>query len=291
MGIEYLAPETIEEALENLRMLGKETRLLAGGTDLIPRIRSGLITPSTLIDLRKLPLDYINVSDHLVCIGACTTQAKILESSLIARHLPLLAEAAREIAGPPVRNRGTLGGNLANASPAADFATPLLVYDAQVILKSVRAERAVPIDSFFTHPGKAVMADDEILTEVRIPLFSGSAGTKFIKLGKRKAMSIAVVSVAARLALNSDGIITDARLAFGSVAPTPIRAKSTEAFLVGAIPSQSVFAQAGEMAAAESSPISDIRGSADYRRAMVSVLSRRALTDAWNKFRKDSGYA
>ncbi len=288
--MDYFAPETLEDTLKCLNTKGSTARLIAGGTDLIPRIRSGLAAPSLLIDPRLLSLDFIIVSDHMIRVGACTTHTQILESNLIAKYLPLLAESAREIAGPPVRNRGTIGGNLANASPAADLATPLLVYDAQVVLKCLASERVVPLDVFFTAPGKTILTAEEMMTEIRIPLLPESTGTKFLKLGKRKAMSISVVSVAARITLDGQGTISLARIALGSVAPTPVRATSAESGLANSRPNHQVFTQAGEIAASESSPISDIRGSASYRRAMVAVLTRRALSDAWVRAESDMAH-
>ena len=280
--IDYLAPETLENTLEILSIRGEEARIIAGGTDLIPRIRSGLLKPSLLIDPRLLSLDYIRLDNNMIRIGACTTHTDILESGILAKHLPLLGETAREIAGPPVRNRGTIGGNLVNASPAADFAAPLLVFDAELVLKRRGSERTVPIDGFFSGPGKTIMTSDEIITEINVPLLPYGTGTKFIKLGKRKAMAISVVSVAVSITIDDNETISDARIALGSVAPTPIRTKSAEAFLLVNPPNNDIFAEAGEIAASESSPISDIRASDSYRKKMVSVLTKRALIEAWN---------
>ena len=284
--IDYLTPESLEDTLEILSIRGDEARIIAGGTDLIPQMRSGLLKPSLLIDPRLLSLDYINLDNNIIRIGACTTHTDILESGILVKYLRLLGETASEIAGPPVRNRGTIGGNLVNASPAADFAAPLLVYDAQLVLKRWGSARVVPVDGFFTQPGKTIMKSDEIITEICVPLLPHGTGTKFIKLGKRKAMAISVVSVAVSITKDNNGAISIARIALGSVAPTPIRVKSAEAFLLVNPPNDDVFAEAGEIAASESSPISDIRASDSYRKRMVSVLTKRALIDAWNRIRQ-----
>lgn len=286
---DYLTPETLEETLKTLRIRGEEAQIIAGGTDLIPRIRPGLIKPSLLIDIRLLSLNYIKLERDVIRIGACATQTDILESTLLLRHLPMLVETAREIAGPPVRNRGTIGGNLVNASPAADFASPLLVYDARVVLKRLGSERVIPLKDFFTQPGKTVTRFDEVLTEILVPLLPPNTGTKFIKLGKRQAMAISVVSVAVRLTLEKD-VISISRIALGSVAPTPIRAKNAEAFLQGKIPNVKLFTEAAEIASSDSSPISDVRASENYRKKMVSVLTRRALMDAWSRIIERTSY-
>ena len=279
---DYLTPRTLEETLKALRLRRKGAQIIAGGTDLIPRIRSGSVKPSILIDLRLLKLNHITVERNFIRIGACATHTEFLESSSLSKYLPMLVETAKEIAGPPVRNRGTIGGNLVNASPAADFASPLLVYDARVALQNWFEERVIPLEDFFVQPGKTVLKSDEMLTEIIIPSVPRDTGAKFIKLGKRKAMAIAVASVAVRLTVEK-GVISIARIALGSVAPTPIRAKNAEAFLVGKIPDEKIFAEAGQIASSESSPISDIRASENYRKKMVSVLTRRALMDAWSQ--------
>lgn len=277
---DYLAPSTLEEALETLGEQNDGTQIIAGGTDLVPRMRSRVVEPALLVDLRLLNLDGIELTADGIRIGASATHTDILESALLAEHCPALSEAAADIAGPPIRNRGTVGGNLVNASPAADLAPPLLVYDALVILAKAGSTREIPLVDFFTGPGQTELAADEILTEIRIPAVPPNTTSKFIKLGKRKAMAVAVVSVAARLTLDGAGQISGARIAMGSVAPTPMRAPQAEAALEGQSPSVELFKKAAEIAKTESAPISDIRASGDYRKKMVAVLTRRALEAA-----------
>jgi carbon-monoxide dehydrogenase medium subunit len=279
----YLAPQTLAEALETIGKQSQGVHLIAGGTDLVPQMRSRSVEPALLIDLRLLGLEGIEMNEDDIRIGARTTHTDILESDLLAEHCPALVESAADIAGPPIRNRGTVGGNLVNASPAADLAPPLLVYDAQAVLASARRERLVPLDEFFISPGETVLAKDEILTEIRLPAAVPKTSSKFIKLGKRKAMAIAVVSVAARLTLDESGSISNARIALGSVAPIPMRALKAEFDLEGQSPSIDLFAEAGRIASSESSPISDIRASGEYRKKMVAVLTRRALVAAWER--------
>lgn len=278
---DYLAPATLDEALERLRQAGDAACLAAGGTDLLPQLRRGAIQPSLVIDLRRLPLATIRQEADGVEIGACATHAAVAASPLIRQGFPALAEACRTVGGPPVRNRGTLGGNLANASPAADAAPPLLAYDAEVVLARQGAERTLPLAELFTGPGQTALAADEMLIALRLPLPPENTGAAFIKLGKRQAMAIAVASVAARLTLAADGRIREARLALGSVAPVPLRALRAETHLQGHGPTVSLIGEAAELARPEASPISDVRASAGYRSRMVEVLARRALTAAW----------
>lgn len=280
---EYLAPQTLDEALKVLKKNKKGAKIIAGGTDLVPRMRSEVLSPELLVDLRLLGLNEIKIKGDWIKIGAGTTHTEILESDILAEHLPALVEAASDIAGPPIRNRGTLGGNLVNASPAADLATPLLVYDAVAVIVNEKGERIVPLEEFFTGPGKTVLKPDEILTEIKIPVVPPRTEAKFIKLGKRKAMAIAVVSVAVRLTLDEGGSISEARIALGSVAPVPLRIKKAEEVLVGQTPGEELFTLAGKTANEETAPITDLRSSADYRKKMVAVLTRRALTAAWEK--------
>lgn len=280
---DYLAPTSLEEALETVGQQTEGVQIIAGGTDLVPRMRSRVIEPKLLVDLRLLNLDGIEKTADGIRIGASATHTDILESDLLAEHCPALCEAAADIAGPPIRNRGTVGGNLVNASPAADLAPPLLVYDAVVILAKAGSKREIPLVDFFTGPGQTVLAADELLTEIRIPAVPPNTTSKFIKLGKRKAMAVAVVSAAARLTIDEAGKISQARIALGSVAPTPIRARKAEASLEGQSPSSDLFTEAGQIARSESSPISDIRASGSYRKKMVAVLTRRALEAAWQQ--------
>ena len=278
---DYLAPTSLEEALQTLKQQTEGIKIIAGGTDLVPRMRSRVVEPSLLVDLRLLDLDGIEMTAEGIRIGASATHTDILESRLLAEHCPALVEAAADIAGPPIRNRGTAGGNLVNASPAADLVPPLLAYDARVVLANADSKREIPLVNFFTGPGLTVLSADEILTEILIPPVPQRTAGKFIKLGKRKAMAVSVVSVAARLTLDEAGLISQARIALGSVAPTPMRAKKTEAALQGQPPSPELFMEAGQISKGEASPISDIRASGDYRKKMVAVLTRRALEAAW----------
>ncbi|MFV1949706.1 MAG: xanthine dehydrogenase family protein subunit M [Anaerolineales bacterium] len=278
---DYLAPKTLDEAFSALKGNTGQMKIIAGGTDLVPRMRAGVYKPELLIDLQKLELNEIVEEDGWIRIGAYVTHTEILDSKILSEKFPALIEATSDIAGPPIRNRGTLGGNLVNASPAADLATPLIAYDAEAVISSLKGDRIVPLGEFFTAPGRTVLELDEILTAVRIPKMSTRTAAKFIKLGKRKAMAIAVVSAAVRISLAEDGTINAARIALGSVAPVPLRIEKAESVLEGEKPGEELFAQAGKTASDETKPITDLRSTADYRKKMVAVLTRRALAGAW----------
>ena len=282
---DYLAPKTLNEALQVLEEKGDGAKIIAGGTDLVPRMRAGILSPELLVDLRLLKLNEIKDEGDWIKIGAGATHTELLESELLEELFPALIEAVSDVAGPPIRNRGTLGGNLVNASPAADLATPLLVYDARAVITGQKGESEVVLGDFFTGPGKTVLKPDEILTEIKIPKLPPRSAASFIKLGKRKAMAIAVVSAAVRLTLDEEGVISEARIALGSIAPVPLRIEKAEEVLVGQTPGEELFIRAGQTASDETKPITDLRSTADYRKKMVAVLTRRALTAAWEQLK------
>jgi len=283
---DYVAPETLDAALEELEKR-EGAAIIAGGTDLLPRRRAGLIQPDLLIDLKSLGLSYIRPVENHISIGAYTTFSQMIASKLLGEHSPALVDACREIAAIPIRNRGTLGGNLVNGSPAADTAPPLLVYDAEAVLVKRGAQRVVPLEGFFSGPGQTVKERNEILIKVRIPLLPPGAASTFIKIGKRRAMAVAVASVAAVLVLDDDGMVTRVRIALGSAAPIPLRARKAEGVLEGNLLSDGLVATAAREARDEATPISDIRASADYRSKMVEVLVCRALKAIWEEQKRE----
>ncbi len=276
---DLLIPQTLDEALTLLADPGG--RPIAGGTDLIPLMQAHELCPRRVVDLSRLSAlrGIRQDSNSLVCIGALTTHAQLEASALLWERATVLAQAAHAVGGVQTRQRGTVGGNLINASPAAYVATALLALEAQTTLRSLQGTRQLPLNDFLTGPGQTARRDDELLTEVSFTLPPATSGSAFHKLGKRSAMVIAVVSVAAVL-WPQDGLICDARIALGSVAPTVVRAPQAEALLRGQLPGEGLFRKAGEMAQQEARPIDDFRASAEYRRRMVAVLTRRALEDA-----------
>lgn len=275
--MDYLISNTLEEAFSILTQYGSRAKILAGGTDLIPRLRAGQPQPDLLLDISRLRLNYVRRWADELLIGAGVTHTKILASPLISAFAPALADACRQVAAPPIRNRGTLGGNLVNASPAADTAPVLLVYDAGVVLASAGGTRCEPLAGFFTGPGKTLVQPNELLTEIRLPVPAPHTAAAFIKLGKRQAMAIAIASAAVRITLDDRGCVASARVALGSVAPTPILVPEAALAIAGQPLSTGLASVCAAAAAQAAHPIDDIRATAAYRREVVPVLVRRAV--------------
>jgi len=273
--MDYASPSSLKEALELLKKYKNKARLLSGGTDLIPKMKKRLVTAEVVIDLNRIPrLTGIELRKDGLHIGGLTRLTEIKESRVVREKIPVLVQAIGVMASPPIRNRGTMAGNLCTASPAADTAPPLLVLNASVKLQSAKGKRVVPVKEFFQGPQKTVRRPDEILTEVIIPIQKGSSA--FMKLGRRKAFTLSVVSAAA-FARVRGGKFEDVRVALGAVAPTPIRGWKVEEALEGKEANEQNIAQAAELIKGEVKPISDLRASEEYRREMSAVLTRRVL--------------
>ncbi|HEX7344949.1 MAG TPA: xanthine dehydrogenase family protein subunit M [bacterium] len=302
---DLLQPKTIAEACDLLvKQAPKGAAILAGGTDILVDIRIPIIPqhlprckgcdpktglplksldkPTCLIALSRIPeLRRIEeLPDGRISIGAMVSITDLCNSPLIRAKLTALAEGADNLGSPLVRNRGTLGGNICNARPAADAFIPAVALGANLELMSVRGTRQVPADEFAIGPGKTVRQPDEILTRIIFPALPNKTGSACIKLANRKALEIGVVNVAAVLSLNDAGQIVDVRIALGAVAPTPILAKKAADFLKGKKPTEENFRKAGKFASGECKPITDHRGSALYRIEMVPILVRRGLEHA-----------
>jgi CO/xanthine dehydrogenase FAD-binding subunit len=231
---EYLSPSNLPEALCLLQKVGKEAKIIAGGTDLVPSLKLRLDEQKYIIDINHLTdLEFVELSGNgLLRIGALTKHATLERSPQVREAANVLAEASSQIGSPQIRNMGTVGGNLANASSCSDTATPLLALEAGVKLVSVAGERVVPLDGFFMDVKRTVLQSNEMLAEVQIPTQSQASGGAFIKVGRRAGPDLAIVSAAARMTLGKD-VCESVQIALGSVAPTPIRAKKTESFLTG----------------------------------------------------------
>lgn len=271
-------PESLSEALEAVARLDGEARLVAGGTAIVPMIRLGLVKPDRLISLNRLAaLTRIALDDSALELGAMATLADI-ERSQVARHgWPLVAEAARRVATPAIRTSGTIGGNLAYAEAASDPAPALLCHDAEVRVAYPGGERSLPLARFFRGFYEAALEPGEIVTAVRVPAPPTGARTGYIKFTPRSAEDRPLVGVAALLVLDEAGGCREARIGLGGVAPTPIRAGRAEAALRGEALSDAAVRAAAEEAAQEADPLSDLMGSADYRREMIRVWVRRLL--------------
>jgi len=252
-------------------------RILCGGTDLLVRMRSGLETPQHLLDISDLEtLKGIRESDGSISIGAATLETDLFNAPPIRDRLPLLAAALAVLGSLQIRNRGTLGGNLVNASPAADSAIPLLAYDAELELVCATGERALALSDFFLGPGKTALAQGEFVRSIRIPVPNPKHLAFYHKVGKRRALTIAIASIGIAASIDQ-GRISDIRIAAGSVAPTPVRLRSVEQALIERSLDNKTIEEAGQLATRAVSPIDDIRATAEYRRHAVGDLLVRGL--------------
>ncbi len=274
-------PTTTAEAIALLARHGARASLLAGGTDLLVEIKEGIRAPDVVIDAKHLPgmRQLVVSSGEGLRLGALVTARAVETSPAVREHYHGLWQAVRELGSIQVRNRATVAGNVCRASPSADTLPPLIADGAIVTILGPGGERSVPLEDFFTGAGKTVLRHDEIVTGFTIPAPPPGTGKFYIKHGRRKAMELATVGVAVTLTM-SGGVCSSIRIALGAVAPTPIRARKAEAVLAGQKLDAELIAQSGAIAASESSPISNIRGSADYRRRMVEELTQRAVTAA-----------
>ncbi|HXJ82921.1 MAG TPA: xanthine dehydrogenase family protein subunit M [Candidatus Methylomirabilis sp.] len=278
MSFYYHEPTSLAEAIALGEEFGADGRFLAGGTDLMIQMRRGKLDPRHVVSLHRIPgLDDVSV-DGAVTLGTLVTHRTLERHPAFQGRLRALREGAEVIGGRQVRNVATVGGNIANASPAADIVPVLLALDATVKCVSPAGERAIPLDAFLVGPGETVRQPGEVLTSVRFPALPARSATAFLKAGRRKAMEISVVCVAARLVLDEEGErCVEARIALGAVAPRTSRAQSAERALEGRTPTPEALRQAGRLAAAECRPINDVRASARYRAHLVETLVSRAL--------------
>lgn len=279
---EYLAPKTIHEAISMLSQYKGKAKVIAGGTDLVPKMKRGEIkAPEYIIDLKGIPdLDYIKYDENDgLRFGPLTTIHSIEASPIIKEKFNVLAQAAYSMASGQVRNRGTVAGNICSAVPSADTAPALLTLEARLTIASHAGERTVNIGDFFRGAGETVLTNEELLLEIQAPNLPPNSVGAYLKLSPRRAMDLAVVGVAVVFLLKG-GVCRDMRIALGAVAPTPIRAKRAEDVIKGEGFNDELIERIAQIAAEESHPIDDIRSSAEYRREMVKVLTRRAISQA-----------
>ncbi len=281
---DLLMPESLPEAMDRLAAHGPGIAPIAGGTNLIVDMRAERRCPQVVVNIAHLKeLRGIRRENGRVVIGGGTTIAELLRNPLIAEYASPLKEAAAVFANPLTRNRATVGGNLADASPAADTVPPLLALGAEVELASRLGTRCVALEDFIVGVRETQLRPDELLTAVHWPIASGHSASAFYKLGLRKADAISVVSVAVMVETDENGRCQSARIALGAVAPRPIRAHEAEAALQGRAFTPQVIDEAARLSAEATRPIDDIRGSAAYRRRVTSVLVRRLLAQTWQK--------
>ncbi|MBA7612730.1 Carbon monoxide dehydrogenase medium chain [subsurface metagenome] len=277
---DYFEPRNVDEAVSLLAKYGEAAKIMAGGTDLMVRMIMGTKRPKYIINLKATGLDYIECGDELR-IGATTTIRAIAKSSELAEKCLIIANVGRKFASITIANMATIGGNICNASPAADTAAPLITLSARVKIIGPNGVRIVPLEEFFTGPGSTVMKPDEILTEIRIPMPKTDTKWAYIKYGIRGVSDLAITSVAA-LANIEDGIFTEAKIALGAVAPTPMRARRVEDALKGERANEKTIDKAAALVKEECCPISDVRASAEYRTQMSYVLTKRAIMSCLN---------
>lgn len=274
----YLIPATLDEALTALAEHREHARLVAGGTDVLVEIEFGAPPPEVLIDISRLPgLDTVTLADGQIHIGPLVTHNLAVADPLLQCHAWPLVRACWEVGAPQIRNRGTIAGNLITASPANDTIPALWVLNAEVTLASVRGRRTVALPDFFLGVRRTVRRPDEMIVDIRFPVPPPTARGMFIKAGLRRAQAISLVNIAAWLDFE-DEIVREARLAFGAVAPTIVRAPAAEAALVGHPLTPERITTAAERIQEAIRPIDDVRASAAYRRHLAGVITRRALT-------------
>jgi len=289
MWKKYILVNSLEEAAQALHENGEGARIIAGGTDLILEIERGVRKGvTTLVDITRVPgLDEIaEDSEGVIHIGPLATHNHVVASPLIREKAFTLLQACWEVGSPQIRNRGTVAGNLVTASPANDAISPLMALDAWLVLLSTRGERVVPLSEFYTGVRKTVLAPDEVIKEICFKAPGPDQPSFFIKTALRKAQAISVINVSVILTMKGDEV-GDARITLGAAAPTIIHAADAEQFLCGKCLSEDVIAKAASLAAGAARPISDIRGSADYRDYMLGVITKRALSAIWHGVDKD----
>jgi len=280
MKFSYFEAKSIEEAISLLSEYGEKAKIIAGGTDLLVQIRGRATKPEYVIDIGGIAgLDYIKYDKRQgLTIGVLTPIRVLEKSSELQERFPIISQAASQLGSVAIRNVGTIGGNLCNASPSADMAPPLIGLSANAKLVGPGRERLVPLEDFFTGPGTTVLGKGEMLVEIQVPVSETNTKGIYLKHGLRGTIDLAIVGVAAVAILEADSkICKDIKIALGAVAPTPMRAREAEGILRNKRIDEVLINKSAEAAADEARPISDVRASAGYRKEMVKVFTRRAI--------------
>lgn len=289
-AIRYETPRSVAEAVR-LMAADSGARVLAGGTDLLVQFRAGARQPSAFVDVKRIPeLMAIDLDDQRLRLGAATPAATVGEHAELRRLWPGLAESVRLIGSTQIQGRGSVGGNLCNASPAADTTCALIVNRAECVIAGPAGERTVPVDAFCVGPGRTVLEAGELLVAVRVPRPAARTADAYLRLIPRTEMDIAVAGAAVSLTLDAAGVCTAARVAIGAVAPTALRVPEAEQALVGSRLDVTALRRAAEAAVAAARPIDDKRGTAAYRRTVAGVLTRRAAAIAAQRARQGNGH-
>ena len=273
---DYLAPRTVEEALDTLAERGEDAKVLAGGQSLIPLLKLRFAAPEVLVDINRLPgLDTLAEDDGWLWVGPLVRHRDAERSALLRERYPTMAAAAPQISDPLVRNLGTVCGSLAHADPSGDWGAVMIAMGGELLASSRRGQRAIPARELFTGPFTTTLEPDELVVGVRVPVRERTGGT-YLKL-ERKVGDFASVAVAVRLTLGADGRVADAGIGLTAVGPTNLAATGAERSLAGAEPDDEAFRQAAELAAQAAQPSSDLRGTADYKRNVVRTFTERGL--------------
>jgi aerobic carbon-monoxide dehydrogenase medium subunit len=279
-AFEYHAPASLDDATALLARLGEDAKILSGGQSLIPLMKLRLTRPSHVVDINGIPgLSYIREADGVLAIGALTRESELEESEIIRTRYPLLHDTCKVIGDPLVRNLATIGGNLAHADPANDHPATMLALGAELVARGPNGQRRLPIASFFTGPFETVLGPGELLVEIRIPAPAPRSGGAYVKL-ERKVGDFATAAVAVQLTLGADGTCEQAGIGLTNVGLTPIKAVQAEISMRGRHLDDMTMAQAAQIASAASQPIADLRGSVEYKKDLVRVLTVRALRKA-----------
>jgi len=275
----YERPQTIDEAVA--AMGAGDARALAGGTDLVPQLREGRRQVGRIVDLKRIPelTAIVALPDGGFGIGAAATASAVARHAGLAAAFPAVAQSAQLIGGVQIQNRASLGGNICNAAPSADAVPALMCHAARASICGRNGRREVTVESLFRGPGQTTLESGEILVSILLPPAPPRTAAKYLRFTPRREMDIAIAGAGAWLRLDAAGAIVDARIVLASVAPTPIHAPAAERKLIGERPTRALLEEAGRLAAGDARPISDTRGSADYRRSLVAVLTARALAD------------
>jgi len=280
--INYHRPRDISALLGLIGSLDTPFKVVAGCTDFIPAVRHGNWTFDdglNIVDIRGVAgLRGVQEDGDLIIIGASTRLSEIVDSPILQEKAPVLVEAVSSMASPQVRNTATIGGNLCMASPAADTAPPLLALNAQVTIRDINGEETVPLNRFFLGPGTTRLDRREVVTHISFPAMKANEAARRTRLGLRTAFVCSIISVAVWLRAEENKI-SEARVAMGAVAPTPVRLTDVETLITGKDVSSDIAEEAGRLAAAQISPITDLRASAEYRKAMAHTLTRRLIAD------------
>ena len=286
---DYLAPTSLEEALTLLAQHGEGAKVLAGGQSLVPLLNFRLVRPACLIDLNEVPgLAGIRGDDGRLVIGAMTRQRAVEQSAVVRERCPLLADAMPQIGHVQIRNRGTIGGSLAHADPAAELPAVVAALGGELVVKARRGERVLTADRFFVSYLTTALEPGELLVEVRLPVTPPRTGTAFVEISRRHG-DFALVGVAATLTLDAGGVCTSAALALTGVGPTPVVAADAARALVGVKPTPEAFEAAGRRVSDRLQPDGDLHASSEYRKHVAGVLTRRALARAAQRARGERG--